>query len=72
MDEEDPIVEFMVANDLADRLLAEHVADHLGHCRTCTLGGQRGHQCWPCSIYGNAVRAREVQRRRDGPGGRST
>lgn len=40
-------------------LLEQHVADEHGHCRTCTLGGQRGNQTWPCTIYAAAVIASE-------------
>jgi hypothetical protein len=36
-------------------LLEQHVADERGHCRTCTLGGQRGNPTWPCTIYAAAV-----------------
>jgi hypothetical protein len=36
-------------------LLEQHVDDGHGHCRTCTLGGQRGNQTWPCTIYAAAV-----------------
>jgi len=53
---------------IADHLIAEHVADQLGHCRTGAVGAQKAHHTWPCSIYGHAVRAREVERRRDRPG----
>jgi hypothetical protein len=30
------------------KLLAEHVDDGTGHCRRCTLPGQRGFDSWPC------------------------
>jgi len=36
-------------------LLEQHVDDGHGHCRTCTLGGQRGNQTWPCTIYAAAL-----------------
>jgi len=36
-------------------LLEQHVADEHGHCRTCTLGGQRGNPTWPCTIYAAAL-----------------
>jgi hypothetical protein len=35
---------------LRDRLLVQHTDDGTGHCRTCAVGGQRGHYVWPCSI----------------------
>jgi hypothetical protein len=40
-------------------LLEQHVADEHGHCRTCTLGGQRGNPTWPCTIYAAAMIASE-------------
>lgn len=46
-----PIVEFMASQPgAADRLLAEHVDDGTGHCRTCSSGGQTGRYRFPCSI----------------------
>jgi len=36
-------------------LLEKHADDGNGHCRTCTLGGQRGNQTWPCTIYAAAL-----------------
>lgn len=36
-------------------LLEQHAADESGHCRTCTLGGQRGRPKWPCTIYSAAL-----------------
>jgi hypothetical protein len=42
---------------LAARLLAEHVDDGTGRCRRCPLGGQAGHQRWPCRIYDAAYQA---------------
>jgi len=61
--DDSPIVEFMVNNGLADRLLAEHVDDGTGRCRVCSDGAQRGHHTWPCRICDYATRAREVERR---------
>lgn len=39
------------------KLLAEHVDDGRGHCRSCAVGGQRGYQTWPCTIYQAAAMA---------------
>ena len=38
-------------------LLGQHSDDGHGHCCTCTLGGQRGHSTWPCTIYAAATLA---------------
>jgi hypothetical protein len=41
------------------RLLAEHVPDRGGRCRTCTKGGTGLPSTpWPCSIHGIAAMAR--------------
>ena len=64
---DDPMTEIgsLVADLIIDQpiavttLLEQHVADEHGHCRTCTLGGQRGHQTWPCTIYAAAMIAFE-------------
>jgi hypothetical protein len=45
------------------KLLAQHVDDGRGYCQVCTIGGQRGHRIWPCTIYTAAARAA----RRDAP-----
>jgi hypothetical protein len=54
-----------VADELApmvevwQRLLAEHVPDATGRCRTCTKGGTGlPSMPWPCSIHGIAEMAR--------------
>lgn len=50
--------------DVWQRLLAEHVPDRHGLCRTCTKGGTGLPSTpWPCSIHGIAEMA---QRRHDG------
>ncbi|GAA1211081.1 hypothetical protein [Pseudonocardia alaniniphila] len=56
-----------VADELApmvevwQRLLAEHVPDAAGRCRTCTKGGTGlPSMPWPCSIHGIADMARRV------------
>lgn len=59
----DPVsgIRTLLANLIVDEpvavttLLEQHVDDGHGHCRTCTLGGQRGNQTWPCTIYAAAV-----------------
>jgi hypothetical protein len=43
------------------KLLDEHQTDSRGHCRICTLGGQRGHQSWPCNIAAAALRAAQIR-----------
>ena len=58
-----PLVQFIVNNPgLADALLAAHVDDGRGHCRTCGLGAQRGHHRHPCNIRCTAERARRIER----------
>jgi hypothetical protein len=54
-----------VADELAlmvevwQRLLAQHVPDRAGCCRTCTKGGTGLHTTpWPCVIHGIADMAR--------------
>jgi hypothetical protein len=47
--------------DMLAKLLAEHQDDGRGHCRVCTLGGQRGHQSWPCNIATVAQRATQIR-----------
>jgi hypothetical protein len=49
---------------LAARLMAEHVDDGTGRCRLCPLGGQAGHQQWPCRIHSAAAEASRVPPRR--------
>lgn len=39
------------------KLLAQHVDDGRGYCTVCTIGAQRGHHIWPCTIYTAAARA---------------
>ncbi|MHA6621789.1 hypothetical protein [Pseudonocardia sp. DLS-67] len=41
-----------------EKLLAEHVDDGTGHCRRCTLPGQRGFESWPCLHHTAATLAR--------------
>jgi hypothetical protein len=61
----DALVAFLVNQPTAiGRLLAEHVDDGRGHCRTCTVGGQQGFLAWPCTLYtaaSNAARARKAR-----------
>lgn len=41
------------------RLIAQHVADRAGRCRTCTKGGTGLPSTpWPCALYGIAAMAR--------------
>lgn len=45
--------------DVWQRLLAQHMPDRSGRCRTCTKGGTGlPSQPWPCSIHGIAELAR--------------
>lgn len=46
----------------AAQLMAEHVDDGRGNCRTCTIGGQRGNHIWPCTLHA-AASAAQAQRR---------
>jgi hypothetical protein len=61
----DALAAFLVDQPTAiGRLLADHVDDGRGHCRTCTIGGQQGFLAWPCTIYiaaSKAARARKVR-----------
>lgn len=56
-----PVIEFMVTFGIADRLLAEHVNDDTGHCRGCASP----RPVFPCLTRVYAVRASEVEHRRD-------
>lgn len=52
--------------DVWQRLLAQHVADGGGRCRTCTQGGTGLPVVrWPCSLHGIAelARHRHAERR---------
>jgi hypothetical protein len=49
------------------RLLADHVDDGRGHCRTCTVGGQQGFLTWPCTIYAAAAKAARARKVRTPP-----
>jgi hypothetical protein len=52
---------FLLAQPTAlANLLAQHVDDGSGACRTCTVGGQHGHLPWPCSLRIAADRARAL------------
>ena len=58
----DPLVALIAARPgLPDRLMSEHRTDDKWKCRVCTLGGQAGHQVWPCNIYRAAKAAKKVQ-----------
>jgi hypothetical protein len=45
--------------DVADALIAVHVADPLGYCRACELP-QGGPKRWPCTLWIVATTARAV------------
>jgi hypothetical protein len=52
-------VELAPMVDVWQRLLAQHVPDRSGRCRTCTKGGTGlPALSWPCSIHGVADLAR--------------
>jgi hypothetical protein len=58
-----PLVQFIVNNPgLADALIAQHVDDGSGYCRSCALGAQRGFHKYPCDIRRTAERARQIER----------
>ena len=64
----DALVAFLVDQPTAiGRLLADHVDDGRGHCRTCTSGGQHGFLAWPCTIYAAASKAARVRKARTPP-----
>lgn len=50
-----------------DKLLTEHLADNQGHCKACTIGGQRGQPSWPCTLHAAATLARMRGRRPRSP-----
>lgn len=57
----EPLVALILGQDgMAARLIAEHIDDGNGRCRACPLGGQRGHQRWPCALVISA-RAADTQ-----------
>jgi hypothetical protein len=58
------VLTIAAAPGTADRLLAVHVNDGRGRCRICTIGGQAGHQQWPCWLYTAALEARKLVRQR--------
>jgi hypothetical protein len=54
----DLLADLLVDEPIAvEELLARHVSDGQGHCRSCPVGGQRGYQIWPCTIYAAVVLA---------------
>ena len=58
-----PLVQFIADNPgLADALLAVHVDDGRGYCRSCGLGAQRGYHRHPCNIRCTAERALQIER----------
>jgi hypothetical protein len=64
----DALVAFLVEQPSAiRRLLAAHVNDGRGHCRTCTTGGQQGYLSWPCTIHSAASKAAEIRKMRMRP-----
>ena len=63
----DPLVQMILSQPgMAERLIAEHGDDGRGHCRVCTLGGQRGQHSWPCTIRQAADEAESIAERRRG------
>lgn len=60
------MVEFLVREGLADRLLAVHVDDGSGRCAVCSAGAQAARDVWPCVLASYATRAAQVQRGRTG------
>lgn len=44
------------------KLLAQHVDDGRGYCRSCPIGAQSGRHIWPCTIYTAAARAARCHR----------
>jgi hypothetical protein len=46
-------------------LLAQHVDDGSGHCRSCRIGNQRGFLAWPCVLHTAATSA-SIDRAADG------
>lgn len=64
----DALAAFLVDQPMAiGRLLTDHVDDGRGHCRSCTLGGQRGFLVWPCTIYLAASKAARARKARATP-----
>jgi hypothetical protein len=64
----DALAAFLVEQSTAiGRLLADHVDDGRGHCRTCTVGGQQGFLAWPCTIYIAASKAARARKARTPP-----
>ncbi|HZG91345.1 MAG TPA: hypothetical protein VEZ42_14130 [Pseudonocardia sp.] len=60
----DIVTAFLIGQPEAiQKLLADHVDDGRGDCRACSVGGQRGHHTWPCSLHAVAAEARRVMRR---------
>jgi hypothetical protein len=51
----DELARFLVNQPTAlAALLAQHVDDGSGHCRTCRIGNQNGFQAWPCTLHAAA------------------
>jgi hypothetical protein len=58
----DPLHEFLLREDRAARLLAQHIDDGSGRCAICSQGGQVAHVQWPCQLATAARRADQRQR----------
>lgn len=59
----EPVITFMVAEDLSGELLRVHVDDGTGHCAGCSWQ-QRARPVHPCLIRCYAEHADETLRRR--------
>lgn len=55
------VAELERSPQLVDRLLAVHVPTADGRCRQCGIGGQAGHQPWPCRIQSYAAAAKATR-----------
>lgn len=59
------LITFVASNrGAAEKLIAEHVNDGRGRCRSCVIGNSAGHMPWPCLLRQVAEAAAAFQRDR--------
>jgi hypothetical protein len=54
------LIAFLVTRPAARARLLRPPRRRHGHCRVCTVGGQRGHLPWPCAIAASATEAERL------------
>lgn len=63
VDDDDPIIEFIINHDMAHLLMEQHADDGTGHCAFCP-SNQKPRPYWPCVVWCYADLALAVMMRR--------